>query len=466
MTTESDPTPARGLARLRVRALSPESRHRLTAGLIVLVVIYGAFLRFDAITLKYGPVVRPAWLRAVQQTRATQSVLRPDGLTWDPVPKYPHKEGDWTQYAGDSYTYLQYAREMRSFYGAHYREPVFPFATWVALQLLRNQDVAVSFASAAFSVLAIFATYLLGAYAFSRWVGLGAALAMAVEYDLISAGVIGVRDDAFVCAVLLTAWAMLRYSRDPSRGNAIGVGVAAGIACLTRVFAALFIVPGLAFLLFTDRRPWRSRLGTVGVTVLTAAVIVAPYVINCWVVLGDPVPAFNVHAKIYSETEGRAVTVGQTTTGYIGNLIRSRPMRTADTVALGLTTYPFLNKWRGFDVWIPGAGKWLSWAALLGLFLFAGTRDSRLLLLILATSLVPFSFTWKLIAEWRFTEHAYPFFLIAACVAIGRITAGIRLVAGGGMKHRRPAARTVMFWAAALGLWGRPHGASRGCCPC
>ena len=83
------------------------------------------------------------------------------------MPTYPHRDGTATRYRSDPYTYLQYAREMRSFYAAHRREPLFPFVTKLFLWLLDQQDVAVSFASATFSVLAIVATYLLGATAFS-----------------------------------------------------------------------------------------------------------------------------------------------------------------------------------------------------------------------------------------------------------------------------------------------------------
>jgi hypothetical protein len=104
---------------------------------------------------------------------------------------------------------------MRSFYAANLREPLFPFVTKVFLRLLRNQDVAVSFASAAFSVLAIIGTLAVGWYAFSWPVGLGAALAMAIEYEVVSSGVDGLRDDAFACAAVLSAYVMLRYARVP-----------------------------------------------------------------------------------------------------------------------------------------------------------------------------------------------------------------------------------------------------------
>ena len=101
----------------------PSAAHRvgraLTAALLIAIVAYGALLRFDALTLKYGPVRAPSWLRSLQQTRAPGSVLRPREVTWDPVPTYPHRDGPPTQYLSDPYTYLQYAREMSSFYAAH-----------------------------------------------------------------------------------------------------------------------------------------------------------------------------------------------------------------------------------------------------------------------------------------------------------------------------------------------------------
>ena len=157
-----------GLLGRRVSRVVPFTVGQTLAGAVtVLVVIYGAFLRLDAITLRYGPVSRPSWLRTLQQTRGSASLLRPAGVTWTAVPTYPHRDGPPTHYVSDPYAYLQYAREMRSFYAAHRREPLFPFATKVFLRLLRNQDVAVSFASAASSVLAIIGTLALGWYAFS-----------------------------------------------------------------------------------------------------------------------------------------------------------------------------------------------------------------------------------------------------------------------------------------------------------
>ena len=442
------------IARVRARAALPASitgaGRVLGAGLVILTLLYGAALRFDALTLRYGPVETPAWLRSLQESRGRQSAIRPAAVVWGPVVG--------RRYISDPFTYIKYATEMRSFYAAHRREPLFPFVTKVFLDLLNGQDVAVSFASASFSVLAILATYLLGSYAFSYGVGLGAALAMAIEYDVISWGVRGWRDDAFTCAVVLSCWALLRCSRVPSRGHAVVLGVAAGLSCLIRITSLSFLLPGFIFLLARTAQPWRTRLRRVGLAALIMSLLVGPFLINCWRVYGDPLHAINVHADVYRAAEGHAIKTSQTAAEYLNHMANDRPMRTLDTAILGLTTYPFANKWSGFRPWWPVLGEWLSWAAMLGLVFFVGHQSGRVLLLVLATSLAPYALTWRLIADWRFTEHAYPFFLIAACFAVSQIITMCLPRRIGAPLGRRPPLKVIGFWtvvagSVASGVW-------------
>lgn len=442
--------------RLMSRAVKRSTARVIAVTLAALVIAYAASLRFDALTLKYGPVSSPAWLHALQErSQDTLRTIRPARLTWSAAPTYPHRDGPPTRYISDPYTYLVFAREMRSFYGAHYREPLFPFVTKISLRLLHDQDVAVSFASALFSVLAVFATYLLGSYAFSRGVGLGAALAMAIEHDVISWGVSGWRDDAFMCSVGMCAYAMVRHVRVPSRGSAILLGVCAGIACLIRVTALSFLLPGFVCLLVMTRHPWKERLMGIGLVILVMTIVAGPFLFNCWRAYGDPLYAINVHAQTYLLTEGHVVDSKPSAAAYVGAKALSRPFGTLDAVALGLTSYPFLNKWTGFEPWLPMLGNWLSWAALLGLVLFLGSDVGRLVLVVLVASLVPFAVTWKLLPDWRFTAHAYPFFLIAACFAIGQIIAWAapsRLK--GLLTDRGPTREQLVFWTVILGCIG------------
>jgi hypothetical protein len=93
------------------------------------------------------------------------------------------------------------------------------------------------------------------------------------------------------------------------------------------------------------------------------AAIVSPFLITCWITFGDPLYAIDVHANVYQVTEGRAAEPGLTALSYIKAEASRRPIRLLETVALGLTRYPFLNKWTGFDVWSHALGVALSWAS-------------------------------------------------------------------------------------------------------
>ena len=420
----------------------------LFVALAAATVLYGALLRLDALTMIRGAVERPAWLSALQRTRTPDSSLRPASVTWPPAA---------APYISDPATYLQYAREMRSFYAAHRREPVFPFATRVWLWLLDNQDVAVSFASACFSVLAIAATYLLGAAAFSRVVGLGAAFLLAIEYDVITWGVDGGRDDAFMCSVIVFAYAMLRCVRNGARWNWVLLGAVGAVACLIRITALSFVGPGLLYLLFAVRGAWQERVQRVALSSLVAFAIVAPFLINCWITYGDPLYAINVHADVYRAAEGQPIESNQTAAEYLGGMAARRPVQAVDTFVMGMTAYPFQNKWTGFDRWAPSLGRWLSWAAIAGVLVLAGSAVGRLLLFVLAASLLPYAMTWKLIFDWRFTEHAYPFLLLAVMVAIAAGAtlprAAISLARAGSVFAWRPALRwAVILVTAASGV--------------
>jgi hypothetical protein len=63
--------------------------------------------------------------------------------------------------------------------------------------------------------------------------------------------------------------------------------------------------------------------------------------------------------------------------------------------------------------------------SLAGLALFLWSRKGRLLLVILLAALVPFAFTFRITGgnEGRFTLMAYPFYLVAAALALERARA-------------------------------------------
>ena len=81
---------------------------------------------------------------------------------------------------------------------------------------------------------------------------------------------------------------------------------------------------------------------------------------------------------------------------------------------------PFAIKWSGFAVWSPWLGATLCWLALVGLAACVFSPRGRLVLLVIAASLVPYAFTWNVAdgGEWRFTMHVYPLFVVAAVYAV------------------------------------------------
>ena len=277
-------------------SVSSESVQRLrwlTTALAVLIVLYAAVLRVEALAVKYGPIEHPRWAAALTATvSAVGPHISPRSLGWLPEPA-PYQ-------GGDPVNYIRFARQMRHFYQPHVREPVFLYVTRLYLAALDGQDIAVSFASASFSVLLVLATYLLGSTLVSRWVGLGAALAMAIEREAIAWGVDGWRDDAFAALAVLACWALLRLHRSASFGNAVLAGLIAGAAVLTRITSLSFLVPGYVVLACgASAGSRRLRLERVGVSVLIMVAVIAPYLVACALAYGDPLFAINYHTGFY-----------------------------------------------------------------------------------------------------------------------------------------------------------------------
>ena len=399
--------------------LHPGTWRRVVPALLIgLVLAYASILRLDALFRSYGPFDRPGWFVGLQEAVATSAaVVVPSSWKW------PRREAQHD--IGDPINYLAFARDMRSFYQAHVREPVFLAATRAWLWMTGGQDVSVSLASVSFSVLMILATSLLGASIASRTVGLAAAAALAIEHEVIALSIGGWRDEASAFFCVLCAWALVRLRTSPRTANAVIVGVVAAGACLTRITSIVFVGPVLVYVWGTGGRAGlvqRSRL--VGVAALVLLALTAPYLINCARTFGDPLYSINYHVRFYvarergvAPLEDEAAAALPSASGYALSKFRERPLEAFDIAVQGLTFFPFTNKWRGFDVWNSRPGPWLAVLAVLGLSGWLLDANGRLLLIILVASLAPFMMTWPVRggAEWRFTLHAYPFYLLAAC---------------------------------------------------
>ena len=413
----------------------PWNRFAVLAGVFaVLITIYGGLLRFEALQGNYGRLPQPGWSHTLAEYGVPLArALRPDAVRWRPVE---------TPYAGgDPQNYLRFAREMTHFYQAHVREPVFLALTRGYLWLTDGSDIAVSFASATGSTLAILATFLLGAAAVSRWVGLAAAAALAIELEAIAWSVDGWRDDTFMLFVALTAWAFVRLHRRPSPGTAVVAGIAAAGACLTRLSALSFVLPALVWMVVDARRQERAAMAKhASGALLVCAILVAPYLINCAIATGDPFFAVNYHTRYYRHADGLPEDHSVTAVEYVRAKIAARPLSAIDTGVTGLVNWPFYTKWRGFRRWWGGLGDVLRVSAAAGLVLALWFREGRLLLVILFTSLVPYALTWSSGGggEWRFTQHAYPLYLVAAFSALFAFATAARALVRGRVNWRRP----------------------------
>jgi hypothetical protein len=404
--TSVDPLPSAAAVKRR--------RRFVPVVLALAITAYGAVLRLDALVEKYGTVDHPGWARVLTHRVAPAgSALRPFALGWPPInPPYV---------GGDPINYLAYAREMRGFYQAHLREPVFLALTRACLWLLANQDIAVSFASLIGSSLAIFGTYLLGARLMPVPAALLAALVMAIERENITWAPDGWRDDTFTAAVLFAAWALLRLSSRRSMANAVLVGITAATAVLTRITAVSFILPALLWVVVASpAAARRAAIRPVALALVTLSALIAPYLVNCAIEFHDPLVAINYHTGYYRYGEGLPADKPMSARDYLREKVARAPVATIDTALVGLFVEPFRTKWNGLE----GIARWmrpiLYWSACAGLMMLLFNPAGRLLLVILVTSLLPYIFTWNIGGggEWRFTMHAYPFFIVAAFYAL------------------------------------------------
>ncbi len=394
-----------------------EIRAALGLAAPLLLVLYAALLRFDAMVGKYGPVHGPPRMEAAQQSlRTLARRFGPPGLRWAPV----------GERRGDPKSYLKIARAKQSFYEASAREPLFLASIQFFLWLTGDQDIAVSCASMLYSTLLVLAAYFVGALVFSPAVGLAAGLLLAIEAAVISQGVDGWRDDSFAFFTVMTAHGLLRLRRAPSLAAACAAGAFAAGACLTRLSALSFFLPALAYLVLDGaREAWRKRAAHAALALCVAGALIAPFLVKNALVFGDPFYSVDFATEFYRGRAQLPVEQPLAWAAAFADRLGPHPLATADSLLRGFASYPLDNKWQGFDYLSPWLAPALRAAAIAGLLLLLGFADGRLLLVVLFGAMLPFAAIWETRtgAQWRFTLFAYPFYLVAACGALRAVVA-------------------------------------------
>jgi len=394
--------------------LSPRWRTLVAPTLLICILLYAALLRFDALFKSYGPYDQPRWLASMQPAvGAAAAAITPD---------WPWRRDTTPYVGGDPINYLKFARQMRNFYAAHVREPMFPAVTKIGLRLAGDADVGISVTSITFGLLTLVATYALGTSVASPMVGLAAAAMLGIDHSAVYWAIGGWRDELFAFFAVSCAWAFLRFARHPTRANAVLAGALSGGACLTRITTIALIAPAVVWLLmmWNSRRlrdtEQTARRQGLALAVGVMAVIIAPFLINCAIATGDPLYAINNHTDFYLKREGAPDVTPISAVRYSVDKFESRPIAATDNAVRGIFVYPFANKWVGLNLWYQGLGTVLAGLAITGLVAWLWWPEGRLLLVMFFGSLVPFSMTWTVLggAEWRLTFFAYAFYLIAA----------------------------------------------------
>src|SRR5262249_54244076 len=153
------------------------------------------------------------------------------------------------------------------------------------------------------------------------------------------------------------------------------------------------ILPALGWIALATRD--REHLRATALATLILTVVIAPYLISCTLAHGDPFYAVNYHTLYYRFAEGMPSMRPMSALGYIRMKFAGHPIATIDASALGLLVWPFSGKWQGFDVWMIGLGRILSWSAIVGIATWCFSPRGRLMILILIASMLPYAFTWN-----------------------------------------------------------------------
>lgn len=399
-----------------------------------LVTLAAGALRFESLAIRYWGLQGPDWAEALA---ADIRSLRPGAFEHAPNPE---------AYGGDPFSYLTIARSMGAFYEPSSREPLFPALTRLALWFAADRDIGINFLAALASTLTCVSIFALGARLLSPWSGLLAALLWAIEWQTISFSVEGWRDDLFTLQVAACAAGLVSLHLRPTTRGALLLGLLGGLTLLTRLSALTFLIPGiLAAVLLPSNAGRPDRLRASAIALAGMGLLAGPFMISCALGYGDPFHAVNVHAAFYRSRAGLEGSGGLTAVQF---LAQSRlPWGFVETGFVGLTSFPFLNKWSGFGAWLSGLGDAARLLALAGLPILLLRPPGLVALVVLFSSIAPYAWTWDIPggSEWRFTLPAYPFYLVSAAIAI---ESAVRFVAD---VRARASRREALFRAVRYG---------------
>lgn len=304
----------------------------------VLVVLYGAILRFDALLVRGHLLAEPSRLSRFHDRLAP---VLPYYGAFDPeiYPELP--------YRADVRGYLERARAMTlgNFYGPSIREPFYVFLVRAFLTLAGNRDVGILVQSLFFSVAALPMAFVLARRIAGGWWALATLVPLALNEWLVTEAPSGYRDDAYIFLLLVFIGSVFPLGGKPTPFRAVAAGVLAGMVCLVRLTGVTFVVPLLGLAAWTRRKEGGIRFGAISLAV--TAFVIGPFLMSCYMAYGDPFYSVNFHARVLVEEHGAPVVrhflyfhaPAELALGVVRGL-SILPLRTFST---GLGHFPLLN---------------------------------------------------------------------------------------------------------------------------
>ena len=296
-------------------------------------------------------------------------------------------------------------------------EPFYVGLVKLFVALAGGREVGILLQSFFFSIAVLPLAFMLAVPAVGRWWAAAMLVPLVLHEWLIFEAPSGYRISAYVFFLILFAASVFGRYRGRSVLRGVVSGILAAIICLIRLSALSFVLPILLLGAWEKRK--QGGWSTLGVAALTTALLVAPFLVNCYRTHGDPFYAISFHTQFWLRAEGTEspASLGQvslyryvTEFHGIGELVWGN--------LRGLTVLPLTKFWNGLSDF-PVLDTAVLAAGVAGLLLSVVT-PLRFLLVAYLAHLIPFAYIQNFPSGRapRFVMPAY-FFLVLAAVWIG-----------------------------------------------
>lgn len=203
-------------------------------------------------------------------------------------------ESGWTRLNPDAITYMQLAESLRSPYDTMYREPLWIWMIKGWFWLVGSSAPHLRLLTGILSLAMVYAGYrLFRDYTGRPLVGLLVAALLAANPYLVSLSARGLREEAYILAILGMAYVVfVRPCPLSVRSQVVWLAVAGAAAHLLRFNSYVFAIPLLALWAWRQG-PGRRRYVLVPLAVIAA--VSAPHLAHNYQRYGDPLYSVNVH---------------------------------------------------------------------------------------------------------------------------------------------------------------------------